>query len=66
MSRAATKKRPAPKQGETRIPLEAIVDLIDWQTGLYDDKDDKQALIRASDAIYEHLHKDDPDEPHGN
>lgn len=47
------------------IPLESIIDLIDWQAGFYQG-DEKQALIKASNAIYDHLHKDDPDEPYGN
>ena len=45
---------------DSKIPLEAIMCLIDWQVPHYEGED-RQALIRACNTIYEHLHKDDPE-----
>ena len=57
-------KKAKPRAG-TPIPLDAICDFIDWQTDFYAG-DDRKALIKASNALYDHLHKDDPPERYGN
>ena len=48
-----------------RIPLESILQIVDWQIDFYEG-DDRQSLIKASNTIYDHLHKDDPEEQYGN
>ena len=47
------------------IPLEYILEIVDWQVSFYEGEE-REALIKASNAIYDHIHKDDPDEYHGN
>ncbi len=47
------------------ISLEQIMDYLDWKITFYDG-DARKALVAACDVIYDFVHKDDPDEPHGN
>ena len=43
------------------IPLEALIEILDWQTEFYD-HEARQALIAASNSIYEHIHRNDDTE----
>jgi hypothetical protein len=47
------------------IPLEHLIEIIDWQVCLHEG-DDKQALIKACNVLFDHIHRNDPDEEHGN
>lgn len=49
------------------MTLDDIIDFIDWQTDVGGrTKEEKEALIAASNLIYDFLHKDDPEIHYGN
>lgn len=50
---------------KTPIPLEAILEIVDWQVE-HHDGEDKKILIEASNLLFNYLHKDDPPEEYGN
>lgn len=50
---------------DLKLTLDQICDLLDDQIEHYQG-DDKQALIKACNVVYDHAHKDDPEIPYGN
>lgn len=58
--------KPVPiKPSSEGLSLEAILNIVDWQIDFYDGEA-RQVLIKCSNTIYDHLHKDDPPMEHGN